>query len=130
MEANAAPPARGKVAVGRRHDKAEPGEWLPARLVQDLGIGSEGGGGGTSVMGDLGRWFGARESSRCSAIEQPRVVEGSERRSHQEVEPERRHGPVDSESLLWAVLGASAWSGRAIPTLLAGPSICERKAPG
>ena len=81
-------------------------------------------------MGDLGQWGGARESSRRSAIEQPHPVEGSKRRSHQEVEPEHRRGPADSKSSLWAVSSASAWVGRGTLALLMDPSICEHKAEG
>jgi len=65
-------------------------------------------------VGDLGRWSGARELRTRFAIEQPHAVVGSERRSHQEVE--RRRGPADSYSPLWALRSASVgWTGHHRP---------------
>ena len=116
---------------GGVHEKVEPGEAaLPRRSCKISASDLRGEGGGTSVVGDLGRWCGTRESSRRSAIEQPHPVEGSKRRSHQEVEPEHRRGPADSKSPLWAVSSASAWVGRGTLALLMDPSICEHKGDG
>ena len=81
------------------------------------------------MVGDLGRWCGARKPSRRSAIERlartrARSVGCTKKSSLSAVKDQK-----NLESLLWAVLSASAWTGRAIHALLAGPSICEHRAP-
>ena len=112
--ANAAPPGRAAVAVGRRHEKVEPGGGFPRGWkISASDLRAEG---RHERRGRPGRWSGARELRTRFAIEQPHAVVGSERRSHQEVEPECCRGPADSYSPLWAVRsGSVGWTGHHRP---------------